>query len=320
MGFSLSQWIRFLLFAFVVGVSAKSFTYQLDSLDHYEAEIDLDPYYSAADLIFSITQDSIPRLAQSQERGAYSYLFFNMGHPRFGLLEVSVNPLPLAGTLLHQNEPQFYSKAALGQLNVFDALTAGFPEPWAMSYFLGNVVDLVDSNDPTQIRGKGFGGALISVGNYNILANTFVKDLWAEGELKLKGSTITPINKMSWSFRIGTKIHANPEIYDVLYFSVKRDRVDLKEPLTWDLKNLILRNSDIEFRSDIRVPRDWKLWDYFTQFLMVAGKKWPSKNGDYAWSLSGGLQLQLQNGYKGSLASRLPAHSWSIILRPNMEF
>ena len=314
------RWILFCLLTLVAVSFGKSYVFPLDSTDRDEFEIDLDPYYSAVDYTFALTAESVPRLSQAEETSVYSYLFFHMGQPRYGLFELSVNPLPLGGTLLNENDPKFYHSAALGQFNAFDALTTGFPEPWAMSYFLGNVVDLVDSNRAGDIRGKGYGGALLSVGNYNILANTFVKDYWAEGELKLKGSTETPAQKMSWSFRIGTKLHSNNDIYDVMYFAVKRDRVDLKDPLTWNLKNLILRNSYVEFRSDIRYPRDWHLWDYFTQFLMVAGKTWPSKNGNYAWSLASGLQLQLQNGYRGALATRIPDHSWSLILRPNVEF
>jgi len=308
----------------MLGISpcfAKSFTYDLDSNGANQLELDLDPYYSDVDFIFAINQDSVPRLNQEEEMGVYSYLFFNMAKPQFGLLEASINPLPYSGTLLNKNAPSVFDKGQISPgLNAFTALTAGFPEPWAISYFLGNMVDLIDADSANVVRGKGFGGALLSLGNYHILNSQMIPDYWGEAELKLKGSTISRSKKMSWSFRIGTKIHSHTDIYNVLYFSVKRDRVDLKEPLTWNWKNLLLRNSDFELRSDVRFPRGWKLWTYLTEITALAGKKWPSQSGNWAFSLTTGLQVQLQNGYRGVLASQLPQSQWSILIRPNIEF
>jgi len=300
---------------------AKAFTHDLDSNGATQVELDVDPYYTALDYIFSLSHDSVPHLSQEEEMGVYSYLFFNMGKPRFGLLEVSINPLPCGGVLLKDHARSTFDKGQVtSALNAFTALTAGFPEPWAISYFLGNIVDLVDADSSHIVRGKGFGGGLISLGNYHILNNQMIPDYWSEAELKLKGSTISRDRKMSWSFRIGTKIHSHSDIYNVLYFSVKRDRVDLKEPLSWNLKNLILRNSEIEIRSDIRVPSNWELWKYLTEITALAGKKWPAKNGEWAFSLSSGLQVQFSNGYRGELASQIPASLWNILIRPNIEF
>lgn len=316
-----------IILALIVGLApsgfAKAFTWALDSAGEKEFEIELDPYYSAADYIFSITDEPIPKLDPTQESGTYSYLFFNMGHPRFGLFEISVNPLPLIGTTFAEKNPDAYRKADIqgnNQLNAISLLTTGFPEPWAMSYFLGNVVDLVSADSSKKGIGKGYGGAVLSLGNYHIVNNSFVKDYWAEGEIKLKGSANMPDRKMSWSFRIGGKIHAHPDIYNVMYFSVKRDRVDLREPLSWDLKNLFLRNSEVEVRADTRIPREWEAWKYLSKVAILAGKKWPSQSGTYAFSLSAGVQLQLNHGYRGELAKALPDRMWGIMLRPNIVF
>lgn len=302
---------------------AKAFTWALDSLGEKEFELELDPYYTAADYIFSITDQPIPKIDPNQEQGLYSYLFFNMGHPRFGLFEVSVNPLPLLGTSFAERKPEAYRKADINgnqQLNAISLLTTGFPEPWAMSYFLGNVVDMVSGDSIQKSVGKGYGGAVLSLGNYHIVNNMFVKDYWAEGEIKLKGSANMRDRKMSWSFRIGGKLHSHTDIYNVMYFSVKRDRVDLREPLTWNLKNLILRNSEVEVRADTRIPREWELWEYLSKVMILGGKKWPSKSGEYAFSLSAGVLLQLSNGYRGQLAEELPDRLWGVMLRPNIVF
>ena len=302
---------------------AKTFPFQLDSAGNKQVEVELDAYYSSTDYIFSISNEAIPQVDPTQETGVYSYLFFNMLNPQYALFEVSVNPLPLLGTVFHENAPHAYRKADIGsdQVNAITALTAGFPEPWAFSFFLGNVVDFVNAGDTTKtVNGKGYGGALLSVGNYHILSNTLIKDYWAEGELKLKGSTISPAHRMSWSFRIGGKVHSHEDIYDILYFSVKRDRVDLKEPLDFNLLNLILRNSEIEARTDIRIPRDVKVWNYFTKLYLLGGKKWPSKSGTWAFSLSLGCELTLQPAYRGALAANMADHDWALIVRPNIVF
>ncbi len=314
-------WFLF-VFVFFVNLHGKSFNIPLDSAGLYEVEIEADPYYSAVDLVFAITQAPIPHLDPNQEMGVYSYLFQNLGNPRFGVLEVSVNPLPLTGSLIQLQAPSVYRGAQVSSgLNLIGALTKGFPEPWAFSYFLGNVVDLKEQvGDSLVFRGRGFGGALLSIGNYHILENRFIQDYWGEGELKLKGSSVTTRRKMSWSFRIGGKVHGHQDIYNSLYFAIKRDRVDFKDPLTWNWKEILIRNSEIEARADIRIPRQIKVWKYITQMEGLVGKKWPSKSGDWAFSLSTGLQLQFQNAYRGALAEGLPSSRWAILVRPNIVF
>lgn len=302
---------------------SKTIGIDIDTTGQRVLEFELDPYYTSVDYIFSVNHEPIPKLDPTQEIGTYSYLFFNMLNPQFVLVEVSVNPLPLAGTTLAERNPQAYHKADIQgnpHANAISMVTTGFPEPWAMSYFLGNVVELVSSDSSRKNIGKGYGGAVVSFGNYHIVNNQFIADKWAEGEIKLKGQESSRKRKMSWSFRIGGKLHAHSDIYNVMYFSIKRDRVDLKDPLTWNLKNLILRNSEVEVRADTRIPRKWEAWEYLSKVTVLAGKKWPTHSGDYAFSLSAGLELQLANGYKGDIADQLPSRMWSIILRPNFVF
>lgn len=311
-----------LLFLWVPGSFAKSFTFPLDSNSSKEFELELDAYYSAADFIFSFTDSAIPQFDAGEEEGMYSHLFRNMQNPRFGLVELSVNPLPLSGSLFKQFNPGAYQKFVLGEsgINLVEALTTGFPEPWAMSYFIGNLIELVGDDSARTVTGKGYGGALLSIGNYHILANELIRDYWAEGELKLKGSTIQPERRMSWSFRIGGKVHSHHDIFNILYFSIKRDRVDLKDPLQWNFMHLLLRNSEVEARADIRIPRSIRVWESFTRFFLLAGKKWPAASGKWAFSLSAGAQLQLANGYRGELANRIPTQQLSFLLRPNIVF
>ncbi len=54
------------------------------------------------------------------------------------------------------------------------------------------------------------------------------KDNWQKYEWKMKGDRKSPINKLSWSFRVDAKLHGNPDITDVIYFSLRRRLIDFK--------------------------------------------------------------------------------------------
>jgi len=47
-----------------------------------------------------------------------------------------------------------------------------------------------------------------------------------ELEAKLKGDRRSPVKKLSWSFRVGVKLHENPEVVDAAYLGIRRGRVD----------------------------------------------------------------------------------------------
>jgi hypothetical protein len=42
----------------------------------------------------------------------------------------------------------------------------------------------------------------------------------------VKGDRKTQDQKLSWSFRVGTKLHGNPNITDIYYLSFRRSRLD----------------------------------------------------------------------------------------------
>ncbi|HSQ42786.1 MAG TPA: hypothetical protein VLM37_10945 [Fibrobacteraceae bacterium] len=303
-----------------IAASAKVYTRSLDSIGDQQVELELDPYYSSLDYIINIDHSAIPTLDPTHESGLYSYLFWNLPHPRSFLLEGSFNPLPFTGAMLHDHAFSFYEGCDLGHasLNAISLVTTGFPEPWALSLFWGNVVDLAHEDAPNSY-GKGYGGFLLSGGNEHIVQNHMVQDYWGETEIKLKGSDRSRICHLDWSFRVGGKYHSHPDILNTLYFSLKRERIDLQANPKGPWTNFFIRNSNIEFRTDVLLPKGIELWRYFAKFTVVAGKSWPlQKRG--AFSISLGTEYNIHSSYRGALNESLHKNRWSFMIRPNVVF
>ncbi len=63
-------------------------------------------------------------------------------------------------------------------------MTSSREEPWAVSFFLGDVEQYIP--DDGSYAGKGYFGIVISGGNIHFRENTAVPDYWFETELKIK--------------------------------------------------------------------------------------------------------------------------------------
>ncbi len=299
---------------------AKAFTFASASGRH-ELEFELDPYYSAIDYIGSLDEEPIPALVPGQEQGLYEALLARSLSPRYFVLEASFNPLPFSGAMLQTHQGRAYSKLDYGNGNLIHSLTAGFPEPWALSCFWGNVVNFVTADSAHSLTGKGYSGLLLSLGNYHLLRGHFIEEPWAEGEIKLKGSELGRDRRLSWSFRAGGRVHGHRDIRNTFYLSLKRDRADfrLSENLGF-WKALVLRNSEVEARIDLTWPRQPRLWEELASVMLLGGKKWPSASGDWAFALGFGVLYQTDRAYKGELGPWARESEWSLLLRPNIVF
>lgn len=285
---------------------------QEPSADFKRLELDFEPdaYYTNVSITFSLTREPIPHLGERPEAEIYRALFARSYLPRFVLIEASINPLPCLGVYIKKNHQDFYDNAKLSDsFNWIKALTAGFEEPWAFSFFAGNVVDF-DIPGRRDLTGKGYSGYLYSRGNYHIKDNTLVKDDWWEVEWKLKGDRKSPVKKLNWSFRIGAKFHGNHEITDIIYLSFRRSRVDFKPG-----KNFFFHNSGFEYTFDMSRRGLHPVRHYF-----FVDKKWPYANTHTAFSLALGFVWESADKYTGRLAAGRTQDDFQIILRPNLEF
>jgi hypothetical protein len=134
-----------------------------------------------------------------------------------------------------------------------------------------------------------------------------VADRWLEAELKLKGDRVSEEMKLSWSFRVGVKLHDNPDIADTAYLGLRRSRVDYQDD------SLLLANSGVELRIDA------SLHGRPVRLLLLVDKKWPLGKGRVALVLGVGLLWESGGAYRGALAGNQGA-GLQALLRPNLVF
>ncbi|OGR41673.1 MAG: hypothetical protein A2X35_12410 [Elusimicrobia bacterium GWA2_61_42] len=278
-------------------------------------EIELDPYYSAFGVYNSLTGKPIQHLEVDSEAEIYKELISKFYQPRTLIVEASLNPLPYAGTLIKRHQPGFYENMQWsGNFNAVQAATAGFEEPWALSFFLGNVVSFDTINKSFQGKRNGYSGLLLDLGTHHIKNNTLVRDNWMQLEGKLKGEQILADRSLRWSFRGGAKFHESRYIADSFFIGFRRSRTDFKQKggSFW------LHNSGFEYVSDFSQKKFEPLRHY-----LVLDKKFPMKKSRMAFTLGLGFVWTADKKYSGPLSSaagiKTPS-SFQLILRPNLEF
>ena len=271
---------------------------------------DLDAYYSSLGLHIPLTDAPIPDMGTASEGEVYRQLFLNSLHPRFLLLEASVFPMPLVGVGFKKYTPEFYRAAGIGKdFNLIESVTTGFPEPYAATLFVGDIVDFVKPGEKQVGANKGYMGYLFSYSNQHIRRNTLIPDNNYELEWKLKGERNFPGEHLSWSFRIGAKLHDNPEIQNTLYLGIRRNNVSVNAPfLAW------LDNSNLQMRLDFSQSEPKLLRQEY-----IIGKSYPLKKWQAALSFDVGIIWESPDLYRGQLRY-LDRSGVTLVLRPNIEF
>ena len=304
-----------LLLIFLTGIIFQSgvvFSYPYNDLFFLDEEqkksIDyqIDAYYSQ----IAYNQDFKPPevMPPEMETDLYFYLLKNFFDINSVRLEVSANPLPILGVYLRKNKNEFYQDSEVAGVNIINSLTEGFPEPGAISLFLGDRVYL--GNEEVGITGVGVGGFLLSVGGQHIVNNLIFSDKWYEGEMKVKGASILPTGKVQYSYRLGMKMHENKNIRDTMDIGIKRSHTDS----TYDGWSPFY-NSEIELRGDLAYD-NWQI----TRMSGIFGKKFPNKDKSVVYSLDLGAIWVRGKGYTGALRDSVGDPGWSFVIRPNMSF
>jgi hypothetical protein len=275
-----------------------------------EYELRFDPYYSSINMFASLTDKPIPDAGEKGELEIYKDLFLSSYIPRFIVLEASLNPLPVLGVMVKSNLEDVYEKSDISEsLNLVQAVTAGFEEPYAFSVFLGNVVNFTK---PGEKKGgnKGYIGYLFSFGDYHIKENELIRDDWYEIEWKIKGDRDSSEKSIHWSFRVGLKIHDKNEIADTVYLSLRRSRLDYTASA-----HSLLKNSGFQYTFDMDKGNFEGLRHYF-----FVNKKWPLKSMRAAFTLDLGFIWDSKNKYSGDLIAEDTGDYFQLIIRPNIEF
>ena len=271
---------------------------------------ELDAYYSNVGLHIPLTDAPIPDVGETDELKVYKGLFLNSLSPRFMLLEASVFPMPVLGTYLKTNHRSFYDSASVGEdLNLISVVTAGFQEPYSLSLFFGDIATFVKPGEKRNDNNKGYMGYLFTVADKHIKNNVLISDKSLEIEWKTKGEKNFSDEKLSWSFRLGAKLHENKEIADSLYIGLRRSNLDFNyRILSW------LRNSTYDFRWDFSSKNGEILRQEY-----ILGKKIPFKDYKFAMKLDFGLIWQNFRAYSGELRD-MTRNEFQVVLRPNFQF
>ena len=298
--------MRIIILFLLASFSANAGMFFLDDEQKASVDYNLDPYYSHLAINYDRSQADI--LPSEAESDLYLYLLKNFYKIRSFRVEGSLNILPILGSTLKKDENEFYEKSSYGEFNLIKAITEGFPEPYAISFFMGEKVFLGNENE--GITGFGLGGFLASFGTHHIVNNETFEDNWVELEIKLKGGAITPYGKITYSYRGGMKLHSEKEIRDTMYFGIKRSHSDNRVK-HWSL----FKNTEIDFRGDLAI-------DNFeiTRMMAVVGKKYPSEDKKRIYSLDLGFIWVRGQGYTGSIAETLGEPGFSVLVRPNVTF
>ena len=281
-----------------------------EEFQRFKIVFEPDAYYSDVDLIIALTKAPIPHLGELTEMDIYGTLLSRAALlPQFLVIEASVNPLPYLGTYIKDHDRDFYDNAQIsGSFNWVKALTAGFEEPYAVSLLAGNVANFYVPGS-TDTKGIGYSGYLFSAGNYHIKDSEMIRDHWQEFEWKMKGDRKSPVKKLNWSFRIGAKLHNNPNITDIIYLGFRRSRVDYKME-----EESVFNNSGFEYTYDM----DRRTLSAIRHYFFV-DKKWPVRGRQVAYALALGFVWESAKKYTGPLASR-DKDDFQFIIRPNLEF
>lgn len=272
---------------------------------------ELDPYYSEVSLYFPLTDSPIPEITGVDELEVYRKLFIDSLIPRYMLVEAAVFPLPLTGVALKRYQREFYEGFNVGtsDLNLLEAVTAGFQEPYALSFFIGDVVSFVKPGEKKVSSNKGYMGYLVSYSNQHIKRNVLIPDNNFEIEWKLKGERIFKEDKLSYSFRLGSKLHENPDITNTMYLGFRRNHLDFSADFL-----SYLNNSTIDFRWDFSA-KDGRL----LRQEYVIGKKFPIKKWGVALKMDVGVIWEDPSRYTGGLRDS-DFQNISAVIRPNIEF
>jgi hypothetical protein len=272
---------------------------------------ELDPYYSEVSVHFPLTDAPIAEITGSNEFEVYRKLFIDSLIPRYILVEAAVFPMPLLGVALKEYQRDFYRGFNVGSsdFNLIEAVTAGFQEPYSLSVLLGDMVSFVKPGEQKVSSNKGYMGYMFSYSNLHIKQNTLIPDHSMEIEWKMKGERNYREDKLSWSFRIGSKLHSNPDISDTLYAGIRRQSLDFSADYL-----SFLKNGTIDFRWDFS-KKDGRI----LRQEYVIGKKFPIKKWGVALKFDVGVIWEDATMYSGALRST-DHENVTAVIRPNIEF
>lgn len=278
-----------------------------------EYDYELDAYYSNVSAFIDL--DSANELTDASgfsEAQIYKQLALNTFSPNIFLVELSLNPMPIAGLYFRSNHEELYEQSKIEDFNIVKSVTAGFEEPYALSFFIGRMMVFEKGKENNQQIGKNraYIGYLVSIGNNTIKDNELHQNNWVNFEFKLKGTRELKDKDLDWSFRLGMKANSNSSFADIIYIGVRRSSIDYKKPV-WSL----LYNS--AFSSMVAVSMEsFKM----TEAEVFLEKKFPlSWSEKMSFGLGVGYLYTSGEKYYGDLRDD-GINNHQVLFRPNLKW
>lgn len=210
-------------------VSLKQFVFA-EKLIEYDYE--LDSYYSNISAFIDLdSANEITDASGYSESKIYKNLLSNLYSPNIFLVEVAVHPMALGGLYFRHEHKEKYNKVQLDEFNWVKTITAGFEEPYSLSFFVGRMMVFQQNKDKRIGKNRAYIGYLVDIGNYSIKDNYAHQDKWVNIEFKLKGTREKELSDLDWSFRVGVRFHENNDFVDTVYFGARRKSIDYKKTI-----------------------------------------------------------------------------------------
>jgi len=280
-----------------------------DDLIEYDYEV--DAYYSNVSAFIDLDRDNnITDATNYTETQIYTDLILNTFNPNIFLLEASVHPMSIGGLYFRQNHEDMYERSKIEDFNLIKAVTAGFEEPYSLSFFVGRMMVFKNKKDNHIGKNRAYIGYLVTIGDYSIKDNLAHYDKWYNFEFKLKGTRDKQDKDLDWSFRVGTRIHQNTDFQNSIYIGVRRSSIDYKKSV-WSFVN----NSAFS----VMVAVNAKSF-HLSETELVLEKKWPlSWSEKLSFGLGIGYLYNSGDKYNGVLKEE-GIDNHQLILRPNFKW
>ncbi|RLD16066.1 MAG: hypothetical protein DRI36_06205, partial [Caldiserica bacterium] len=225
----------------------------------------LDIYYSYLSFILNSKERIV--YGNPYELGFYFKQIKKSLKPSQILVEFSFYPVAYFSYLIRRTD--YYDNFEITEnFHILKSLSAGYEEPWAISFLFGNVWAFKHPKIKNRYQGVGYMGFLFSFGNKQIFSNMMYKSGWFQVEWKVKGIRYTFFQKFKWNFHLGVKFQSSNLIKDTLYFTVYRDNTLFVS----SYKKAILPNLSIKLKTELSV-RDLS---FISQYFLI-GKKFRFK-------------------------------------------
>ena len=204
----------------------------LDAEDFIEFDYEADIYYSNVSAFIDLdTANEVADYSLVNEVDIYSDLLLQTFDPNIFLVEFALHPMPILGLHLRDKHQEKYDSYNNKTSNIIKSVTAGFNEPYSVSFFFGRMAVFKNKESQNIGKNRAYIGYLITIGDKTIKDNLLYKNRWINFEFKLKGIREKKNKDLDWSFRVGYKANETDNFVDTIYIGARRSSTDYKKSI-----------------------------------------------------------------------------------------